>query len=194
MYSTLVSVALFALPALASFAINNPESVQCETTRISWPPTTGPYNLIVVDANEPCGEPLAEIGDFTTTYVDWEVAIPAGTVIQYSVADAEDTEAWSANITVSGGSNRSCLPGGASSSAAPRPTGASATNSLTGNDSNTNSGNSGSAPPKASGIAPVGAANAGKNALFDSDSAAPRQFSQPVMALGAVAALVALAL
>ena len=187
MYSTLISLALFAVPALASYAINRPDLVQCETTQISWPPTKGPYNVIVVDANEPCGEPLKDLGDIDQTFFRWAVDLPAGTVVQLSVADSGDEEAWTGNITVTGGSNKSCLSGASSSASSASPAASSgAANRAT---------SSTSADEKAVSVVPVGAANAGSNKFLESGAApSARQFSQSAVALGAVAALAALAL
>lgn len=196
MYSTLITaVALFAAPALAAFAINEPELKQCQSSKISWSPSNGPYNLIAVSAADPCGEPLAEIGDFTATYTEWKVTLPAGTVVQLSVADKDDNEAWSGNITVGASSDSSCL------TSAPGATSSSTTSSTTTSD-NTSSSNTTPAGGDTTttdddgGVIPVGAANAGTNKILGGSNAAPaaRSLSTPVMALSAIAALAALAL
>ncbi|KAF6759934.1 hypothetical protein DFP72DRAFT_806177 [Ephemerocybe angulata] len=188
MYSTLITaVALFVVPALAGFAINNPDLKQCSDAKISWEPTKGPYNIIAVDAADPCGEPLAEIGDFAdgTSKTTWKVTIPAGTVVQLSIADANDNEAWSGNLTVGAGPS-DCLTTNkaASTSTASIST---ATGSTT---SGTTAGDSTSGD---STIVPVGAANAGTNKFLD-NAAAPRSLNGPVIALSALAAVAALAL
>ncbi|TFK20712.1 hypothetical protein FA15DRAFT_707842 [Coprinopsis marcescibilis] len=192
MYSTLLAVALFVAPVFSAYAVNNPDLVQCQTARISWPHTTYQYNVIAVAADEPCGEPLVDIGDLTESFIDWQVNIPAGTVVQLSVADSGDAESWTRNLTVAASDDSSCLPGfiaSSSAAAASRPTSAPARN-LAGS----------SAAPRASPSAgsddsafdPIGAVNAADLPF----SAAPstRQLGVPALALGALAALAALAL
>jgi hypothetical protein len=200
MYSTLITaVALFAVPVLrvAAFAVSEPELTQCESAKISWEGTKGPYNVILVDAAEPCGEPLAEVGDFDKTFTNWKVAIPAGKVVQISIADSKDDEAWSGNITVKASSDSSCLTGASSSTAtgsAASPS-SSSTNSLTGGSttSTTTDSTGGSTADDSGDVTPVGAANAGSNSFLNAAPAA-RNINGPVLALSAIAAVVALAL
>jgi len=194
MYSTLITaVALFAAPAFAAFAINSPDLKQCETSRISWEKTEGPYNLIVVDAADPCGEPLIEVGDFENSSIQWKAVLPAGTIVQLSVADKNDDEAWSANITIAASNDASCLPGapaaqGTTGNTAETPKTGSTTGTTTGTTTDT-TGDDGSD------IAPVGAANAGTNALLGGKNAAvAHSVSTPFMALSAIAAIAAIAL
>ncbi|KAJ2926933.1 hypothetical protein H1R20_g10170, partial [Candolleomyces eurysporus] len=195
MYSTLITaVALFAAPALAAFAVNDPELKQCGTSKISWEKTQGPYNVIAVSAADPCGEPLVEIGDFEGSSIQWKATIPAGTIVQISVADASDDEAWSKNITVAASDDASCLtstsvtPGSTTTtgSTTDSTTGGSTTSSTT--DSTDTDGTTGS------GVEAVGAANAGSNRFLDSAAPSARQASVPIMALSAIAAVAALAL
>jgi hypothetical protein len=183
MFSTLVKVALFAplaIQGVLAFAVNNPVMNQCEETTISWERTDDPYNVIVVAAANPCGDALADLGDFNTTITKWKVTIPAGTVVQVSVVDSKEEEAWSGNITVGAGDS-SCLP--ASSKAAPTstPTGSSS--------SSTPSGSSGSSDSNSDGgVGPLGAANAGSNSLFNS-ATSTQYLSKPVLAVVAFAAM-----
>lgn len=189
MYSSLIAFALFVSPVFAAFAINNPTLTQCKTAKISWPETKGPYNVIAVAAKDPCGEPLVDIGDFTKTFVEWKVTLPAGTKVQLSVADSDDQEAWTGNITVGASSDSSCLStplvSASTTIAASDVKPSSTSTGTTSGDDTTTGGNTG--------VDIVGAANAGSNKFL---SAAPsvRQLSTPVMALSAFAAVVALAL
>ncbi|KAG5730959.1 hypothetical protein E4T56_gene7146 [Termitomyces sp. T112] len=110
MFSTLLTVALFAAPALADFAVNTPNLVQCQSAEISWAPTTGPYNLIVVSAEDPCGDALFDLGDHDGTSIHWTAALPAGANVQISVEDSTGDEAWSGVITVGKSNDSSCVP------------------------------------------------------------------------------------
>ncbi|KAG6910864.1 hypothetical protein DXG01_007181 [Tephrocybe rancida] len=110
MFSTLFTIALFAAPALAEFAISTPSLVQCQKAAISWEPTTGPYNLIVVNAEDPCGDALVDVGDHDDTSLHWVAALPAGAKVQLSLEDAKGDEAWSGVITVEKSDDASCVP------------------------------------------------------------------------------------
>ncbi|KAG6856884.1 hypothetical protein H0H87_012464 [Tephrocybe sp. NHM501043] len=110
MFSTLLSLALLAAPALADFAISTPSFVQCQKAAISWDPTNGPYNLIVVAAEDPCGDALFDLGDHDGTSIHWEVALPAGAKVQLSAEDVNGDEAWSGVITVEKSDDASCVP------------------------------------------------------------------------------------
>ncbi|CAA7267168.1 unnamed protein product [Cyclocybe aegerita] len=200
MFSTLVTVALFVAPAiqgaLADFAINTPALKQCQTSRISWEPTKGPYNLIVVKASEPCGDALVEVGDFTKTFIDWKTTIPAGTEVQLSLVDADDDEAWSGKITVGASDDASCLKGAASASASSSAPAASSTTGSTSTSTTSSGSTSGSTSDDDSSsgdLTPVGAANAGTNPFGTSGAITARQASTPLLVLaGLVAAFVSL--
>ncbi|KAF8150638.1 hypothetical protein B0H34DRAFT_801577 [Crassisporium funariophilum] len=188
MFSTFFTVALFIAPAIqgafAEFAINSPDLVQCQTSKISWEPTKGPYNLIIVPAATPCGDALVEVGDFNTTSIQWKTTIAAGTQVQLSLVDADDNEAWSKTITIGGNADGSCLPGkGAAAGNTPAPT-----------PLNVAGGSKSSSTASASQtIVPVGAANAG---ILGGTSGAltARQLSTPLLAFTAMAAVFALSL
>jgi len=186
MFSTLLTVALFVAPAIqgvfADFAINSPDLVQCQSSKISWAPSKGPYNLIVVKASDPCGDALVNVGDFNTTAISWTTTIPSGTIVQLSLLDADDNEAWSNNITVGTSSDASCLSdASAAASATPAadstPAASTATNSA---DDST--------PSVA---APIGAANAGTDP-FSSGAINARQASAPLLAIAGLVAVFSL--
>ncbi|KAF5327567.1 hypothetical protein D9619_004823 [Psilocybe cf. subviscida] len=210
MFSTFLTVALFVAPAiqgvLADFAISSPALTQCKQANISWEPTEGPYNLIVVKASDPCGDALVEVGDFSQTHITWTAKLAAGQKVQLSLVDKNDQEAWSNVITVGDSNDASCLSstGGSSASASASASAASASSSaaaLTGPGSSTppSSGTPGSTPGSGADTTdgddpnpvPVGAANAGilGNAAFS-----VRQASTPLLVLSGLAAAFALSL
>ncbi|KAG6862486.1 hypothetical protein C0995_000032 [Termitomyces sp. Mi166 len=92
------------------FHSGTPDFVQCQKSEISWAPTTGPYNLIVVAAEDPCGDPLFDLGDHDDTSIHWTAALPTGTKVQLSVEDSAGDEAWSGVITVGQSNDSSCVP------------------------------------------------------------------------------------
>jgi len=178
MFSTFLTVALFLAPALqvalAEFAVSTPpELVQCGEGHVGWEPTTGPYNVFVVNPEDPCGEELAHLGETGDTWIDFPVTFASGTNVQLYIEDATGDDAWSGSVTVGESSDGSCLEGGAAAAA------------------------DGSTPTRAStptnSVAPIGAANAGNNPLGNAASSV-RQINTPLMALGAIAAFVAVAL
>ncbi|KAF9524857.1 hypothetical protein CPB83DRAFT_797346 [Crepidotus variabilis] len=187
MFSTLVSVALFASVAvngvLADFAINSPVLTQCQESTVSWEPTKGPYTLLAVKSTDPCGDALVDIGDFATTLTKWKVNVPSGTKIILSVTDSEDNEAWSNELTVGPSSDASCLTGATSSSSS-----AASTPSAPSVADNTGSGTT----PSAGGVEALGgAANAADP--FSQSNGAISSAAAPIAALtGLVAAFILL--
>jgi len=176
MLSTFLTVALFLAPALqgalAEFAVSTPpELVQCGEGHVGWEPTTGPYNVFVVNPEDPCGEELAHLGETGDTWIDFPVTFAAGTNVQLYIEDATGDDAWSGAVTVGASSDGSCLEGGAAAAA---------------DDSSPTH-----APTPS--VAPIGAANAAGNPLGNAASSV-RQINTPLMALGAIAAFVAVAL
>ncbi|KZP07674.1 hypothetical protein FIBSPDRAFT_929452 [Athelia psychrophila] len=124
MFATLVSVALFALPAFATtFSIETPKSlVACSSQQFTWTGGRGPYNLVIVEADSPCGDILYQFPDTNSTSLTWSSVVLAaeyeGKKVSLSLEDADENEAWSTAITYSTGSNSTCIPGHSSSSAA----------------------------------------------------------------------------
>ncbi|PPR00784.1 hypothetical protein CVT24_000749 [Panaeolus cyanescens] len=201
MYSTFLSVALFAAPAFAAFAINSPALKQCEPSRISWEPAVEPYNLIVVPASDRCGDALVEIGDFNKTSIMWTTNLPAGTKVILSLVDATDEEAWSNEITIADSDDDSCLPGRSAAPSSASSTPAAAASSTPASTPNTTPGSTGGSTGGSddtdsngpNGLLPVGAANAGTNPL-GSGAINARQASAPAIAITALAAVFALSL
>ncbi|KAJ7475933.1 hypothetical protein FB451DRAFT_262913 [Mycena latifolia] len=112
MFATLLTLALFAAPALngvAALSIETPSLTQCGSAHISWDATKGPYNLIVVDSADPCGDVLADLGDHTTTSITWKVDFAANKTLMFSLEDANGDEAWSGEMKVAASSDASCL-------------------------------------------------------------------------------------
>lgn len=113
MYTTLIPAALLSLlaaPAVhAGFSVQTPVFTQCALAQFSWGQTKGPYNVIVVNQTDPCGEEVTDLGDHNSTSLSWNVTIPAGWNVVISVEDAEGSEAWSGSIAVKPSNNTSCL-------------------------------------------------------------------------------------
>jgi len=159
MYSTLFCLALLTATA-ASFTIDVPQLTQCQDATISWSEGTPPYYLVVVDPKDPCGEPIFDLGELSSTVIKWDVDLPENKEIKFYVEDSgPDNEAWSKTLTVGASDDASCLSQSVLSYFnMTTPSTASNTASNTSNTSN-------DAPPSSpSGdIVPVGAANAGNN-------------------------------
>lgn len=192
MYSTLICLALLTATAapgvLASFAINDPKLTQCQNSTISWSKGTPPYDLVIVDANDPCGEPILEFNHLTSTVFDWPVGVPENALIQLYVEDAGNNDAWSGTLTVGASSDASCLSQSVLSYF-------NMTTPSTASDTGATS-NGSPAPPSAnhsSGLVPVGAANAGTNPL-SSGALSMRQGTPTMLLIAIYAATIALAL
>jgi len=190
MFSTLFTIALLAAPALADFVVNTPTLTQCKDANISWQSTNGPYNIIAVLAENPCGDALADLGDHQETSITWKAALPAGTKVQLSVEDAAGNEAWSGIITIQSSADASCIPAnlvkpGTKSSSAGSTVVVTPTTTINANIPATTGLNP---PPSAVGAAganPLGLGNGALNV---------RQASTPVIVLGALAAILVFSL
>jgi len=188
MFATLLSIALFALPALqgvnAEFSVATPKSLTaCEPATFTWQKTKGPYSLYIVQSSQPCGSILADLGDINGTEYNWTKAIlPAnmlGQRVTLSLEDANGDEAWSGGVTFSNGTDISCLATTSTPGTTTIPANPAATPSI---------------KSTATGAVPVGAANSGNNPFASSGALAARQISGSVFGAGALVALLAFAL
>ncbi|KAJ7067035.1 hypothetical protein C8F01DRAFT_1120055 [Mycena amicta] len=116
MFATFLTLALVAVPALAAFSIDTPTLTQCGSALITWDETKGPYNLVVVNSTEPCGDILADLGDHAGNTIHWTVDFPAGSTLMLSLEDADQQEAWSQAIVVGKSDDASCLDNAAAAS------------------------------------------------------------------------------
>jgi hypothetical protein len=188
MFATLLSIALFALPAIqgvnAEFSIATPKSLTaCEPVTFTWDKTKGPYSLYIVQSSQPCGAILADLGDINGTEYNWTKAVlPAnmlGQKVSLSLEDANGDEAWSQGVTFSNGTDLSCLVSTTTPGTTTVPANVAATPSVL---------------STATGAVAVGAANSGSNPFAHSGAPNARQISGSVFGISALVALLALAL
>jgi len=143
MYSTLFTTSLvfvlLALHARADFKVATVELTQCQPATLSWAQTDGPYNVIIVPSDKPCGDPLVDLGDHESNTFNWsKVNITAGTKVMVSILDDKEQEGWSGVITVKSSNDKSCLisqdgtPGHSSPSPTPSHTTGSPTPTVVG--------------------------------------------------------------
>ncbi|CAK5269369.1 unnamed protein product [Mycena citricolor] len=113
MFATLVSLALIAAPAIrgvaADLSIATPALTQCGDAHISWTASNGPYNLILVNSTDPCGEILSDLGDHAGTHITWKVNYPAKSTLMLSLEDKDGNDVWSQEMVVADSSDTSCL-------------------------------------------------------------------------------------
>jgi len=180
MIATLISFALFALPALAgTFTIETPKNItSCAPATFKWSGGKAPYDLVIVASEAPCGDILADLGGgLKGTSMTWPKAtVPAsfiGKTLSLSLEDADGDEAWSGSIEYVG-ADTSCLttttPGTTTVPSTPQNP----------------------ATPSGGAVA-AGAANVGNNPL-SGGALTSRQTSSSVFVASAVAALVAFSL
>jgi len=182
MLATFLSIALFALPALAGFSIQTPKNIEsCSPITFSWTGGHPPYDLVVVASDAPCGDILADLGGgHKTTTLRWDkVVLPEkmiGKSISLSLQDANGNEAWSDAIMYVQGPDTSCLtttkPGTTTLAAPANAEGTPAT----------------SQPTTSAGAVAAGAANVGHNPL-SGGAFTSRQMSGTVFAASALTAL-----
>jgi len=194
MYSTLFTIALFfniAISAVfADISVSTPEIFACagKEVKVTWEAATPPYNLLIVAANDPCGDALVDAGDFQQTFADVKTEkLKVGEKVQISIEDADGEEGWSGVVTVQAcpASASGTLTASASAYGVPVP---DATTLVVPNPATVGSG----ASPSVS-VKPVGAANAA-NGILGNSASIPRQISLPAVALTAIAGAVALLL
>lgn len=215
MFATLFSVALFAAIATqgarAQFTVDTPSLTQCEPAVITWSSTPNPpYNLLVVSSDDPCGDPIVDLGDFYGLTTNWTVNATSGSNVMFSLMDADGDEAWSGSMAIGGSDDSSCLTAAVSSVvSSPVATGNAIPDSTTpaGNaipDSTTPAGNAlpttlvipdsathaatSAHAAASSGAVPVGAANAGDGPKENS-AYSIRELSAPMLVLSALAAI-----
>lgn len=158
MFATLFSVALFIALAVQGvfaddFTITTPSLVECQNVQITWTASSAgpPYNLLVVPADDVCGEAIVDLGDQTGLSLNWTVNLAPNTQAVFSLEDSQGNEAWSGTMTVAASGNSSCLTTATTTSSSASSTGttltvpASHTSSATGST-----------------YSPAGAANAGE--------------------------------
>jgi len=178
MYSTLVSVALFAVAfvgqaSAADLFLSQPkELVQCQNVKLTWDKTSAPYDLVVVPAKDPCNTVLVDLGaNHTDTSYTWNTNLKAGTEVVFSLLDATGQEGWTGSLTIKPSNDSSCLPvadrsqnQNTTSSGTPTPTPGTTLvippSAPTGTPA---AANPSGTPADNSGAVPVGAANAGLN-------------------------------
>jgi hypothetical protein len=197
MFATLLSVALFILPAIqgvaAEFNIDTPDSITaCKPIKFNWDDTKGaPYNLVIVESTAPCDDILVELGDHSGTSFTWDkVTIPAsfiGKSITLSLEDSNGEEAWSGSIPYKGdGAGNACLSSSGAAGSADSATPGTTTIPYSKPASTPT-------PTTSAGAVPVGAANAGTDPL-SSDAHSVRQTSGSVLLASAFVALLAFSL
>jgi hypothetical protein len=192
MFRTFVTVALFftvALQgALADFAVSTPEITACKggEVKVSWQAATAPYSVVVVPADDPCGDALLDAGDVDQTFTSFKVDnFKAGQKVQVSVMDANDEEGWSGVIEV-----KQC-PAGSTSPVSSQANSASAskTAATTLVVANTVATAIVSDTPAPN---PIGAAANAANPFGDENAATlPHHISIPALTLSGIAAVAA---
>jgi len=186
MFSTLLTTALFASLAIQhalALTIDTPELTQCKDVKLNWEESKGPYNLIVVHGDDPCGDPIVDLGDHDGTSMTWKVNIPAGEQVQLSLMDANEEEGWSGIVTIKESDDKSCLPADEQKDDAPTPSTLVVTPTTV--------------VPAATSNVPsaVGAAgNAGANPLNSNGAINLHHANTPVMVLTAIAAVISFSL
>ncbi|KAG1753375.1 hypothetical protein EDB19DRAFT_1668943 [Suillus lakei] len=154
MFATLFSVTLFVALAIqgvfADFTIDTPSPIQCGSVPITWTASSPPYSLLVVPADDVCGEALVDLGQQTGLSYQWNVALASGTAAVLFIEDSTGNEAWSGAMTVGTSSDSSCLTGTTPTTSSSSASGTAPTIPATAAKSATTSAYS-----------PAGAANAG---------------------------------
>jgi len=111
MFTTLFTVAAFALSALAAdLSINTPKAVTtCQEVTVTWQGGKAPYTVSVVPGDDPCDDALVTLPSTNDTWFKWQnPSLQPGTKVIFAIEDATEDEAWSAELTIQAGSTTSC--------------------------------------------------------------------------------------
>ncbi|GBE87983.1 predicted protein [Sparassis crispa] len=207
MFATLITVALFSTLTIQGaqaqgLSIDTPTIAQCQAVTVTWTSTNNPpYNLVVVNSDDPCGDAIDDLGDYNGLATNWTVNVPAGMSVTFSLMDSQGDEAWSGDMVVGQSDDASCLSANSSVSSASSgsssasvdssaiPAAAEAKTTLYVSPSFAEpTASSHSASASSSAAVPVGAANAGTNPT-NSAGYSMREYSAPIMVLSAIAAI-----
>jgi len=141
MYTFTATLLVVFSCALAVFAeggleINTPSAVStCTDVNVTWSGANAPFDLVVLDASDPCGATLMDLTITNKTTYTWKApTLKAGQKIIFSLMDKADQEVWSNTVTVGTGKDTSCIASSsvvdaprASVTAVVSPTGSSST-------------------------------------------------------------------
>ncbi|KAL6302403.1 hypothetical protein BKA93DRAFT_793238 [Sparassis latifolia] len=212
MFATLITVALFSTLTIQGaqaqgLSIDTPTIAQCQAVTVTWTSTNNPpYNLVVVNSDDPCGDAIDDLGDYNGLATNWTVNVPAGMSVTFSLMDSQGDEAWSGDMVVGQSDDASCLSANSSDSSSASSTASSGSSSASVDSSAIPAeaepkttlyvspsfaeptASSHSASASSSAAVPVGAANAGTNPT-NSAGYSMREYSAPIMVLSAIAAI-----
>ncbi|KAF5359284.1 hypothetical protein D9756_003378 [Leucocoprinus leucothites] len=132
-YTSAVVAALASAQSVAGLMINTPPSlVGCEPVKLDWSADAGtpPYYLSVVPGGQPSAAALKTFPTMQDTSITWLVDIQAGVSVTIALKDNTGATAYTSNLMIQSGPDRSCestnaTPSGvtAASGGAPAATG-----------------------------------------------------------------------
>ncbi|KII85035.1 hypothetical protein PLICRDRAFT_45143 [Plicaturopsis crispa FD-325 SS-3] len=190
MFTTLFTAALFLAPAIrsvsAGFSITETQNVvQCQDAHFAWAMGTGPYNLVAVPSDDPCGNILADLGDHNGSSTTWKVTLPAGTKVVFSLEDSKGDDAWSDEVTVGASSDASCLSGSNSTSTSSSASSSATTSTIA---ATTLSISASAVATSAASDSGVGSAAGAVNAGSGPSASSAGKLALPAMSLAAIVA------
>jgi len=125
MFATFLTLALFAAPALTGVSattgtLTAPTSLtECGAAHFSWENVKFPVDVALVDAADPCGAIIADLGVHNVSSITWTVDLASSsTKYLISVVDDDEQELWSSPLEIASSSNSACLNNAAASSSA----------------------------------------------------------------------------
>jgi len=113
LFTTTFLFAVFALRARADLFVATVPLTQCQPATFTWDGSdcTGPYDVVIVYASNPCGDIVQDFGIVNDKSITWDkVNVTAQSTLMVSVLDANGKEGWSGAMTVQSSDDSSCLP------------------------------------------------------------------------------------
>ncbi|KAJ3967864.1 hypothetical protein EV361DRAFT_952850 [Lentinula raphanica] len=130
--STFVFVAAVAvIPSVRGLTVNTPSSLDvCQPSLLSWSGGTPPYYPSILPGGEISASALKTFDSTNATQYTWTVDIAAGTAITIQLKDSTGTIAYSDQVTISSGTDTSCVSTSVAASASAGSTSAYVLTSL----------------------------------------------------------------
>ncbi|KAJ3776068.1 hypothetical protein FB446DRAFT_842698 [Lentinula raphanica] len=169
--SSFVFVAAVAvIPSVRGLTVNTPSSlIVCQPSSLSWSDGTPPYYLSILPGGEISASALKTFDSTNATQYTWTVDIAAGTAITVQLKDSTGTIAYSDQVTISSGTDTSCVSTSVAASA-------SAGSTSAGSSASSTSGSTVTSTSSASGSTSSSASTTSSSASSSSSSNAASRF------------------
>jgi len=108
--ATVLTLLLACPPVRANFSAQAPTTLtQCASANFWWDNSLGPYEAMLVNASDACGNVVQYLGQFASNSINVTLAIPVNWTVLLYVEDGLGEDAWSPPVVVQNSNDSSCL-------------------------------------------------------------------------------------